>query len=367
MSVRGSIWCVVVMLGAISSPAGADEAASLQPLSVEEAKIELARLQDLWVARRGEIHSCDIRYRVYYLVPVNPPLTIEQFEQKLDEYGLRTSPERMNEFMAALCPGFTPKKGTRRIVRDGLLARYEVGDDIKIQDAECQLDYSQSNKTITVSNTSGNTTPVPPIDWLREIPPVITVKPEEARLTQIGSTVELQSDTQIVSRGITRPARNEFQFDATSGIPLQRHFYADGKRTESKYQLALTTTSNGVVFPSFSFLVLYSPMQPGFIDRITFTELVDAQFNSLVPEDTFALEKSRGVNVFDTRNGDRMLDLTDAETDDIRLLIHEPVIIEFQPTPIPWQRRAFFIVNGLILIGLGVWLWRRVSLKEPKH
>ncbi len=93
MSARGSIWGVVVMLGALSSPARAEEAASPQPLSVEETKVELARLQDLWVSRRGEIHSCDIRYRVYYVVPVNPPLTIEQFEQKLDEYGLRTSPE----------------------------------------------------------------------------------------------------------------------------------------------------------------------------------------------------------------------------------------------------------------------------------
>lgn len=367
MHVCRAILCVVVMLGAVGSPAGAEEPASLQPLSVEEAKVELDRLQELWKARRDEIHSCDIRYRVYYLLPVSPPLTIEQFEQRLDEFGLRTSPERVNEFLAAISPGFQPKKDTRRLVRDGLLARYEVGDDIKIHDADCQLEYIKANKTITVSYTNGNTAPIPPIGWLREIPPTLKVSAQDVSMGKSASVTRLKYDTQVVSRGKTLPVSRDFFFDATSGVPIRRRYFVETKPTESMYQLALVNTQEGVVFPSCSFRVMHDAERSGMIDRVTFTELVDAQFNRSIASETFALPKTRGVAVFDTRIGDKMLDLTDNETSDTRLLIHEPVIIEFQPTPIPWQRRAFFIVNGLILIGLGVWLWRRVSLKEPKH
>ncbi len=203
--------------------------------------------------------------------------------------------------MAALCPGFTPKKGTRRIVRDGLLARYEVGDDIKIQDADCQLDYSKSNKTITVSNTSGNATPVPPIDWLREIPPTLKVSPQDTSMSKSTSITQLKYDTQVVSSGKTLLVRREFCFDSTSGVPICRHYFVETKPTESMYQLALVTTSEGIVFPSCSFRVIYDAARPGVLDRVTFTELVDTQFNRSFTTDTFALPKARGVAVFDTR------------------------------------------------------------------
>lgn len=367
MSLCRAILCVVVILGGLGSPAPAEEAQPSRQLSAEEARIELDRLQELWQSQRGEIHTCDIRYRVYHLVPISPALTIEQFEQRLDEFNMRTSPERVNEFLAAISPGFQPKHGTRRLVRDGLLARYEVGDDIKVHDAECQLEYIKANKTITVRYTNGNTTPIPPIDWLREIPPTLKVSAQDVSMDKSASVTRLKYDTQLVSRGKTLPVSREFFFDATSGVPIRRHYFVETKPTESAYQLALVNTQGGVVFPSCSFRVMYNPERSGLIDRVTFTEIVDAQFNRSIATETFALPKSRGVAVFDTRKDNKMLDLTNTETSDIRLLIHEPLIIEFQPTPIPWQRRAFFIVNGLILIGLGVWLWRRVSLKEPKH
>jgi hypothetical protein len=367
MRFHRAILNVVVTLAVFVCPVAADQSASPQLLSGPEAAAELARLQDLWKARRSEIHSCDIRYRVYYSLPVNPPLTIEQFEQRLDEYGLRTSPARSNEFVLAICPSFKPRQDTRRLVREGHQGRYEVGNDVKVHDGELQLDYSKFNKSITIRYQGQSNTPVPPIDWLREIPPALKLKSEDAALSKSATTVELKYDTQLFTKRGTLPSRNEFLFDATSGVTLHRHYLTESQPTESLYQLALVTGPDGVVFPSCSYRVMYDPERTGLINRVNFTEIVDAQFNRPNSLETFSLPKPRGVAVFDTRKGDKMLDLTDEETKDTRRLIIEPVTYELQPTPIPWQRRAFFIVNGLILIGLGVWLWRRVSLKEPKR
>lgn len=367
MQLHRAILNVMVTLAVFCCSASAEETASSQPLSAAEAAKELARLQELWQARRTEIHSCDIRYRVYYSLPVTPPLTPQQFEQRLDEYGLRTSPARSNEFLRSLCPGFTPTVSTRRLVREGVQGRYEVASDIKVHDGELQLDYSKFNKTITVRYQGQSNTPVPPIDWLREIPPALKLKPEGYSLSKSATTVELSFDTQLFTKRGALPSRNEFRFDASNGVTLQRHYLTESKPTESLYQIALVTGPDGVVFPSCTYRLEYDPEQLGMIHRMNFTEIVDAQFNRPIPQGTFALPKPHGVAVFDHRKDDKMLDVTDVETKDTRLLLIDPVTQVLKPTPIPWQRRAFFIVNGIVLIGLGIWLWRRVSLKEPKH
>lgn len=367
MQLHRAILNVMLTLAVLTCPVVAQETATPLLLSGPEAAAELARLQELWQARRTEIHSCDIRYRVYYSLPVNPPLTIEQFEQRLDEYGLRTSPARSNEFVLAICPSFKPRQDTRRLVREGLQGRYEVGNDVKVHDGELQLDYSKFNKSITIRYQGQSNTPVPPIDWLREIPPALKLKSEDAALSKSATTVELKYDTQLFTKRGTLPSRKEFLFDAASGVTLHRHYLTESQPTESLYQLALVTGPDGVVFPTCSYRVMYDPVRTGLINRVNFTEIVDAVFNRPNSLETFSLPKPRGVAVFDTRKGDKMLDLTDEETKDTRLLIIEPVTYELQSMPIPWQRRAFFIVNGLTLIGLGVWLLRRVSLKEPKR
>lgn len=367
MQIHRAILNVVVTLAVLACPVAADESASPQLLSGPEAAAELARLQDLWQARRSEIHSCDIRYRVYYSLPVNPPLTIEQFEQRLDEYGLRTSPARSNEFVLAICPSFKPRQDTRRLVREGHQGRYEVGNDVKVHDGELQRDYSKFNKSITIRYQGRSNTPVPPIDWLREIPPALKLKSENATLIKSATTVELKYNFRLFTKRGTLPSRNEFLFDATSGVTLHRHYLTESQPTESLYQLALVTGPDGVVFPTCSYRVMYDPVRTGLIDRVNFTEIVDAQFNRPIPLGTFSLPEPPGVAVFDKRKDDKILDLTNEDTENTRIFIFEPVTEELQPTPIPWQFRAFFIVNGLILIGLGVWLWRRVSLKEPKR
>lgn len=367
MQLHRAILNVMLTLAVLTCPVVAQEAATPQLLSGPEAAAELARLQNLWQTRRTEIHSCDIRYRVYYSLPVNPPLTIEQFEQRLDEYGLRTSPARSNEFLRAICPGFTPTVSTRRLVRDGDLGRYEVGNDVKVHDGELQLDYSKFNKSITIRYQGQSNTPVPPIDWLREIPPELKLKPEDAALSKSATTVELKYDTRMFTKGGALASRNEFLFETESGIAHYRHYFTKSEPTESLYQLALATGPDRIAFPRCSFRLLYDQERTGLINHINFTEVLESKFNHSIPFETFTLPKERGVAVFDYRKGDRMLDLTEKATKDTRQLLIEPENPEAIQMfiPMPWRCRALFIVNGLILIGIGIRIWRSVSLKRP--
>lgn len=358
-----------IMMSARLPLRAADSPTLASPPRDAQSEALISRLKELWETRRSEIQTADVHYRMFHGVKLDPPLTMEQLEQRIDEFELRTAPRRALEFLGAVSASkFKSDVATRRLCIDGPKARYECGDTIKVHDADYLFHQDLFNKTIQVNWTGASITPIPPLTWLRDIPPDLVLQPENLTITETTSNIDLAYDTSIEIQGQTQPLRREFQFDKISGIPLRRHYITNSKPTETLYQLALVTGPDGVVFPGCVIRLKYQTEGPGDLVReIDLTELVDSRFNHSISPDTFVMPKPRGFVLLDHRAGEKRLGSINEDVNNAKSLVNPVVTIDFGPAPVSWQRRAFFMVNGLLFIALGIWLWRRVSLKEPNH
>lgn len=345
-------------------------ACSLARAAVATDTAVVDQMRSLWKIRKAEIVTVDLQYRVHrQAVPRQGTLSAGQLEELIDQFGLRASPARSIEFLTAIAGNnYQPNLSDRRLWIDGDKSRYEYGKTIKIHDSDYLLNKNQQLNTIHVEWKGLGTAPIPPINWLRSIPRVEGTGLVPGVVTE--STTELISDSWLVLKGRKVPCRIEFLCDTASGVPIRRRNIIDGELTETQYQLALTYSTDGVVFPS-CLVSVRSVGKPtdATVTSVDVTELLDATFNRPIPAETFVMPKPKGIEVLDRRDSpsSRPVGVTSLEVGDVRSLIGPSAVVG-PPSPAPsWPRRAFFLINGFLFIALGIWLWRRVSLEEPKH
>lgn len=360
-SLRAFWWVFAV----VATSAAADEASS----QVQDSTIVVSRIVSQWEARHHEIDAADLRYRVYRSVSPAQPLSPEQLDQLIEQYGLRASPRRIPEFLAAVGgERYQVKFDERRLCFDGINSRFESGSNIKVQDPDYMYTQNLPNKTIHVEWAGISSAPIPPINWFRDIPPYKNQPQNYLKVrSATGSAIHLYYDSTFDYQGQTLQTHCDYECDPDSGIPLRKQNYVEGHVSETNYQLSLVE-STGVHFPTCMMRVIHNRVEPkGSVREIDLTEIVDMRINEGLSRDLFLMPKPQGFEVIDKRGDTTTLGVSDAEAKNVRDLLGPVAVINNLPKPIPWQRRAFFIVNGLSLICLGIWLWRRVSIKEPKR
>jgi hypothetical protein len=101
------------------------------------------------------------------------------------------------------------------------------------------------------------------------------------------------------------------------------------------------------------------------------------RINEAIPESIFVVSKPEGWPLLDFREqaSGAGIPVPQGQVDDARTLI--PSFALNPPGPdfakenearsLPVSKRTLLVLNGLALIALGLWMWKRASLKEPSH
>lgn len=338
--------------------------ASWQSIVAEVAAVDSARthFQELWTHLRSDIRSADVRFRVYYGVTPNTICTDGQLAELIDKYELAESISRIPEFLAAFA-GTTSKlvAPVRIHQQDGDRTRQEFENSIYIEDSDYFFIRKDNNRQISAYFRGGSTIGIPRLNHIRKIPGV-DFEPQE--ITRTGGAALLKTESIVSVRGVEMPVRSEYLCDWDSGIPKQIQYSIQGRLASELRVLNLADSAGDVIFPQCVLDITYDREQATpQVKGMNVYVVEDAQFNRPIPSDAFVMSKPVGVEVLDRRFPDSLVPLgvSKQEISDIRKIL--PATTDSMPKiRLPdWsmRRRLFFFLNGVVLLVISVWLWRR--------
>lgn len=326
----------------------------------------VSHLTPLWQAANSGVTSCDIRY-YEYRPTLRQGMTMEDVTQTIDEYGLKTSSDRIMDFAQAIStqPINTNYRPTR-FAWDGVRSRSDLSRMSIVEDEEYRIWDDIANGNIQVYLRGACPINFRRLSSFRVVPIVPRSKPEVTGHT--AHSVELTSYPKLGTRNM----KSVDNYDWATGLPLHARRYLEGQLISDHYQLGLVEFEGGGYFPTCHIEIQYDTTRLGSsITRFVITRLVEARFQLSFPPDEFVVKKPHKVELWDGRTdpkNSKCLFVAEQEADDARTLLPNAMeTIREQPhQAMTWPMRLFLIANGLALIGFGVWMWRRSSVKPPK-
>ena len=345
----------------LSSPA----ASAAHNPKIDEA---MGHLEPLWESMRSDVVSCQAKFRIFFQVTPETPLTRKQIREMLSRYDLGRHIELAPKFLQEVAGGsplFVPP--TRNHFEHGPQIRHDLGRYSYFHVNDFSFISDGDNKHIHVHDRGRTSSDAPSPSLFRlslnsrtegHIPTAVERQGDQVLLT----CVEPSEHGSIVTRS---------QIDWATGVPLRLEYELNADLVQDVEFASLTTFAGGITFPRCTWTIRYSK---GVVLSLDLALLDEAKFNEPIPASTFLVAKPKDWHVLDFRgqaNGTSIPTPAEAAPD-VRVLIPKvaqltPVVVATDPPSLRTPMRILLLMNGLFLIAAGVWLWKRLSLKEPKH
>ncbi len=192
-----------------------------------------------------------------------------------------------------------------------------------------------------------------------------------SRAEREGNLVRLTTVTKL--EGLPGPLTSTNTVDWASGVPVRREQLMNQETIQESDYSGITTFAGGITFPQCAITTRY---QGGHVASMELALLESARFNEPIPEATFLVAKPESWQVLDFRGtaDGASFPVPSEAVADVRTLIHEPIqetvglgasLLPAAKSTSPWKR-VLLILNGIALVGFGIWMWKRTSLKDSK-
>ena len=357
---------------AAESPASDPSAAPETALTPEVAEA-MAHLEPLWASMNSDVVSCEAQFRKYFRVQSSTPRTRDQVQEILQRHDLGVHPERVLEFLREV-GGADVKVDvpSRLLVIQGQHRKHDMGLLSHVNDDQFSFVNDRGNKQVHLYERGRCPTGTPGLELFRAPLPSREAGYRPGLAEREGGLVRLISVSALPSsQGELRTTNT---IDWATGVVLHRLRELNGQVVQEIDFSGLTTFAGGITFPRCTWTAQYANGQ---LQAIDLALLDEVRFNETIPESEFLVSKPEGWHVLDFREQANGAEITGPKelVDDVRTLIpsfalnpSEPVIPRDDKSPgLSYPKRALLILNGLALIALGVWMWKRASLKEPNH
>jgi hypothetical protein len=333
----------------------------------------MGHLEPLWASMKSDVVSCEARFRKYFQVKPLSPLAQEQVHEILQRHDLGIHPEHLPEFLREVA-GAESKIDVpvRLLFIQGQHRKHDMGLLCHVNDDQFSFVNDRGNKQIHLYERGRCPTGTPGLELFRAPLPSRETGYRPGLAEREGGLVRLISVSTLP--GSQGELRTTNTVDWATGVVLNRRRELNGKIVQEVDFSGLTTFAGGITFPRCTWTAQYANGQ---LQAIDLAFLDEVRFNETIPESEFLVSKPEGWHVLDFReqaNGAKItapLELVN----DVRTLIPSLALNPSEPsiprddktTGVSYPKRALLILNGLALITLGVWMWRRASLKEPNH
>lgn len=343
--------------------------ASLSP-EVTEA---MDHLEPLWESMKSDVVSCSAEFRKFFRVTPGAPLTRDQFHEILRRHDLGEHPERVTNFLREVGGAeINIDVPVRHLFIQGQQRKHDLGLLSHVDDDQFSFVYDQGNKQVHLFERGRCPTGAPGLELFRSPLPSRTTGHRPQLAEREGALVRLISVSILESP--PSELRTTNTIDWATGVMLHRLRELDGQIAQEVDYSGLTTFAGGITFPRCTWTAHYAN---GNLQAMDLAMLDDIRFNETIPESTFLVSKPESWYVLDFReqaNGAK-IPTPKSLVDDVRTLIPEyalnppeaPLPSGAKETRLSLTKRVLLILNGLALMALGIWLWRRASLKEPNH
>ena len=332
----------------------------------------MEHLEPLWESMQNDIVSTDAKFQVYYQIPPHQPLTQAQIHEKLKQYPFADRAEHVMSFLRDVAGSDTTWIApVQHLVEQGERMRHHAGPVTYVHLADMSLTVSPGNKQIYVYDPGRTPTTPQSLSIFRSPMKSRAEGHQPNRAERDGPVAHLESSIPPSSRRGAVTTRSTV--DWATGVPLMRSHSLDSKLQQETIYSGLMTFSGGVTLPRFCTIIRYEHDR---VSTIDLAFLQDATFNEPIPEQALQQNKPEKWKVFDYRGDLPGLEIwTPPEAvADVRTLIPEashqiPSVstTQLRPTPpMSIPMRAVLILNGTALIALGVWMWKRASLRGQK-
>ncbi len=376
------LWVLILVhlaIGGMLTHARAAESPASDPLIVTEAGLspEVAQAMDhlepLWASMNSDVVSCEAQFRKFFRVKSNTPLTPDQVHEIWQRYDLGEHPERVTEFLREV-GGADVKVDVpvRHLYIQGQHRKHDLGVLSHVNDDQFSFVNDMGNKQIHLYERGRCPTGTPGMELFRAPLPSREAGYRPGLAEREGGLARLISVSALP--GTQGELRTTNTIDWATGVVLHRLRELNGKIAQEVDYSGLTTFAGGITFPRCTWTAQYANGQ---LQAIDLALLDEVRFNETIPESTFLVSKPEDWHVLDFREQANGAEITGPKelVDDVRTLIpsfalnpSEPVIPrDDKTTGLSYPKRALLILNGLALIALGVWMWKRASLKEPNH
>ena len=332
--------------------------ADSEPLNAIERQEAIEQLTAGWEARRSEIATAEIRYRQVRFSIEEPTLTPEQVREIVERINVGEHPEQLRELTRELKRSpwtIEPPWAVSRMVYDGLRTRYEQGVHRQVRSAELDMIYDGDNEQVSVFPRGKSGRRYAYLKEFRWVP-----------------TDRMDLDLFEMSRpapnriGIhLRTGADRGLLDAESGLRLHmQSFHPESTEPSMEYwEQGTVQYPGGVLFPSGSVEAQY---REGLLSSFWIRLIDEANFNIDLSEAEFQLACQEGDVVLDYRSGEKSVYRLPASTTDLERdlapppppALPAPLTTEAE-RPVASTYRWFIGINGVLLILVALFLWRR--------
>lgn len=317
----------------------------------------LDELWGMWEGRRGEIVTADVQYRQFFQRPQDSTWSAAAVRQAVESLPAVPTLEviaTLAQRWAAPAVEKYPDGIPCRLQMLGDELRYESGAFISLRANALDLIYDGDNEQVGVYARGRSGRAFTTLTGLRRVP-APDVMPDQFRVTShTPETVTLAAvagDVRCTVDRATGLLTHLENVDPTSGALVSE-----------SWELDVVHFDDGIPFPSVRIDVEYAA---GHLRQYTMRCLEHAVFNRDLSPASFQLACRQKTLVLDHRGSELFSYRLPTEVADVAASLHpvpRPSVAMTGKTPAAangeWYR-WLLAANGLLLIGGGVYLWRR--------
>ena len=347
------------------SPDNASEAAA--PLNEAATRTEL---HAVWAGSRDEVSTARVQYLSLIFHCQEQSLSLEDFEDRLSGLELVGNPDVVREVLTAYRPDLItlPEEEYQRWVAGiaeeqtylyrGSQERSLSKRIAHILDHDLHLVIDSPNHTVNAYLPGQCPLLMRGLNWFRIVPLEEMLKPSSTmRQTEAGIEIE-DVDPQGGAASLLLVSPDD-------GLPRRWALRTMPSRTVTCLHLFrdYLTAPGNVLVPGVRVQVNFSQEMVGLVQM---TIIQDSQFNLDVPDDDFRLAVDEKWSWFDLRTNHKEGRRFQEPVDDAAAYFRERSRVNLAGVTAPgsvaffdgWRAGAL-LLNGLILIGVGAYLWRR--------
>ena len=329
--------------------------------------------EPLWESMRSDIVSCEIQFRKFFRAKPIAPLTRDQVLDLLKRHDLGEHPEHAADFLREVAGSEAKIEApTRHLFVEGLHRKHELGQLTNVNDDNFSLVKDGDNKQIHVFERGRNPASYPSLESFRSPLQSRAEGYHPNRAERDGGLLKLITVT--AAAGPVGEIQTTNTIDWSTGVVLRREQRMNGELLQEVDCSGLTTFSGGITIPRCVVTARYAK---GSLQSLDLVLLDEAKINEAIPASIFVVAKPENWPVLDFREqaSGTGIPVPQGLVDDVTTLIPSFALNppgpdfakENKARPLPLSRRTLLVLNGLALIALGIWMWKRASLKEPNH
>lgn len=284
----------------------------------------------------------------------------------LNEQDVTQGPASIAELFRKLSVKTPPVPAPRRLRQQDRQERYTQGAKTTLKDETVSLLSDSGTRVIRVLDRGRELEGYYDLGYFR-----VPSKTRAAGLKPL--SVSRHEDrvtiTTEVIGGNGGTIQTKLDVDWASGVAIHRQALREGSVFREVIYSGLTAFPGSITVPRVVTTLYYTE---GHLKTMDLAVITSAQFNTPFPAGTFQISKPEKWAVLDFRGqaeGTRFEFPTQA-VDDIRSLIPSQPLDPLRASPIqmveqtsPW-RRLLLALNGLVLIGVAIWFWKRSGTDE---